>query len=93
VDLLVNRFKNNENQLDDNKNKQLIVCMNLVQHLKPKYVLMLNVVDLCKFANGFLGRYALGRLFGMYNQVRMWMMAAAAYGLSQFCICVFLWRA
>ena len=29
-----NRFKNNENPLDDNKNKQLIVYMNLVQHLK-----------------------------------------------------------
>ena len=61
-----------------------------MQHLKPRYVLMLNVVDLCKFANSFLGCYALGRLFGMYNQVRMWMMAVAAYGLHQFCMCVFL---
>ena len=52
--------------------------------------LMLNVVDFCKFANSFLGCYALGRLFGKYNQVRMWMMAVVAYGLPQFCMCVFL---
>ena len=64
--------------------------MNLVQHLKPRYVLMLNLVDLCKFANGFLGSYALGCLFGMYNQFHMWMMAAGAYGLPQFRMCVFL---
>ena len=67
--------------------------MNLVQHLKPRYVLMENVVDLVKFANGFLGRYALGRLIGMNYQVRMGMMAAGAYGLPQFRMRVFLWGA
>jgi len=88
-----NRFRNKENPLDDDKNKQLIVYMNLVQHLKPRYVLMENVVDLVKFANGFLGRYALGRLIGMNYQVRMGMMAAGAYGLPQFRMRVFLWGA
>ena len=34
-----NWFWNKENPLDENKNKQLIVYMNLVQHLKPRYVL------------------------------------------------------
>ena len=64
--------------------------MNLVQHLKPRYVLMENVVDLVKFAYGFLGRYALGCLIGMNYQVRMGMMAVVAYRLPQFPICVFL---
>ena len=41
---------------------------------------MKNVVDLVKFANGFLGRYALGRLIGMIYQVRIGMIVAGAYG-------------
>nr|POF15747.1 dna (cytosine-5)-methyltransferase cmt1 [Quercus suber] len=85
-----NRCKNKENPLDDDKNKQLIVYMNLVQHLKPRYVL---IVDLVKFANGFLGRYALGRLIGINYQVRIGMMAIGAYGLPQFYMRVFLWGA
>ena len=55
--------------------------MNLVQHLKPMYVLMENVVDLVKFANGFLGRYVLDRLIGLNYQFRMGIMAVSAYGL------------
>ena len=86
-----NRFQNKENPLDDNKNKELIVYVNLVQHLKPRYVLMENLVDLVKFTNSFLGRYALGRLIGMNYQVRMGKMAASAYGLPQFRVLFFLW--
>ena len=77
--------------MGDDKTKQLIVYMNLVQHLKPRYVLMENVADLVKFANGFLGHYALGRLIGMNYQVRIGMMAVGAYGLPQFRMRVFLW--
>jgi DNA (cytosine-5)-methyltransferase 1 len=88
-----NRFRNKDNPLEDEKNKQLEVYMNLVQHLKPKFVLMENVVDIVKFANGFLGRYALGRLIAMNYQVRMGMMAAGAYGLPQFRMRVFVWGA
>ncbi|KAF5447968.1 hypothetical protein F2P56_033477 [Juglans regia] len=88
-----NRFRNKENPLDDEKNKQLEVYMNLVQHLKPRFVLMENVVDIVKFADGFLGRYALGRLIGMDYQVRMGMMAAGAFGLPQFRMRVFIWGA
>ena len=65
--------------------------MNMVQHLKPRYVLMENVVDTVKFSNGFLGSYALGPLIGMNYQVRMGMMVAGPNGLPQFCMCVFLW--
>ena len=63
----------------------------MVQHLKPRYVLMENVVELVKFAYDFLGCYALGRLIGMNYRVWMGMMAAGAYRLPQFPMCVFLW--
>ena len=86
-----NWFRNKENPLDENKNKQLIVYMNLVRHIKPRYVLMENVVDLVKFVNGFRGLYALGRLIGKNYQVWMGMLAAGAYGHSQFYMPVFLW--
>ncbi|KGN66422.1 DNA (cytosine-5)-methyltransferase CMT3 [Cucumis sativus] len=88
-----NRFRNKENPLEDEKNKQLVVYMDLVEYLRPKYVLMENVVDIVKFANGFLGRYALGRLISMNYQVRMGMMAAGAYGLPQFRMRMFMWGA
>ena len=74
----LDRFRKKENPLDDEKTKQLIVCINLVQHLKPRYVLMENLVDLVKFANGFLKRYALGGLIGMNYHVRMAMMEVCA---------------
>nr|AVP26960.1 chromomethylase [Salvia miltiorrhiza] len=88
-----NRFRNKEAPLDDPKNKQLVVFMDIVSHLRPKFVLMENVVDLVKFAGGFLGRYAMGSLVGMGYQARMGMMAAGAYGLPQFRMRVFVWGA
>ncbi|MED6194965.1 hypothetical protein PIB30_033578 [Stylosanthes scabra] len=88
-----NRFRNRESPLDDEKNKQLIVYMDIVQYLQPRFSLMENVVDLLKFAEGFLGRYALGRLLKMNYQSRMGIMAAGAYGLPQFRLRVFLWGA
>ncbi|XAR60439.1 DNA (cytosine-5-)-methyltransferase [Bertholletia excelsa] len=88
-----NRFRNKENPLEDPKNKQLAVFMDIVDYLRPRFVLMENVVDLVKFANGFLGRYALGRLVGMNYQTRLGMMAAGAYGLPQFRMRVFMWGA
>ncbi|XP_031401787.1 DNA (cytosine-5)-methyltransferase CMT3 isoform X2 [Punica granatum] len=88
-----NRFRDRENPLRDVKNKQLLVFMDIVEYLKPRYVLMENVVDLVKFAEGYLGRYALGRLVQMNYQARMGMMAAGAYGLPQFRMRVFVWGA
>ncbi|KAL1544610.1 DNA (cytosine-5-)-methyltransferase [Salvia divinorum] len=88
-----NRFRNKDAPLEDPKNKQLVVFMDIVSHLRPKFVLMENVVDLVKFAGGFLGRYAMGCLVGMGYQARMGMMAAGAYGLPQFRMRVFLWGA
>lgn len=67
--------------------------MEIVEFLKPKYVLMENVVDMLKFARGYLARYAVGRLVQMNYQTRMGMMAAGAYGLAQFRMRFFLWGA
>ncbi|WJX61239.1 Alpha-1,3-mannosyltransferase cmt1 [Trifolium repens] len=88
-----NRFRNKNAPLEDVKNKQLVVYMDIIDFLKPKYVLMENVVDILKFAGGFLGRYAVGRLVAMNYQTRMGMMAAGSYGLPQFRMRVFLWGA
>ncbi|BAU02932.1 hypothetical protein VIGAN_11252900 [Vigna angularis var. angularis] len=88
-----NRFRNKENPLDDEKNKQMVVYMDIVQYLKPKFTLMENVVDIVKFADGFLGRYALGRLIQMNYQARLGIMAAGSYGLPQFRLRMFLWGA
>ncbi|KAG9155955.1 hypothetical protein Leryth_012031 [Lithospermum erythrorhizon] len=86
-----NRFRNAEAPLEDEKNKQLKVFMDIVSFLKPKYVLMENVVDIIKFADASLGKYAIGRLVAMGYQTRMGMMAAGSYGLPQFRMRVFLW--
>ncbi|KFK30827.1 hypothetical protein AALP_AA6G031000 [Arabis alpina] len=86
-----NRFRNEENPLEDEKNSQLLVYMNIVEFLKPKYVLMENVVDMLKFVRGYMARYAVGRLVQMNYQTRMGMMAAGAYGLAQFRMRFFLW--
>ncbi|XP_051134711.1 DNA (cytosine-5)-methyltransferase CMT3 [Andrographis paniculata] len=88
-----NRFRNKEAPLEDPKNKQLKVYVDIVDFLKPRFVLMENVVDMVKFAGGFLGRYALGRLVSIGYQVRMGMMAAGSYGLPQFRMRVFMWGA
>ncbi|XP_071692935.1 DNA (cytosine-5)-methyltransferase CMT3 [Rutidosis leptorrhynchoides] len=88
-----NRFRNTEKPLDDEKNKQLLVYMDIVDHLKPRFALMENVVDIVKFSNGYLGRYALGRLISMNYQVRMGLMTAGGYGLPQFRTRMFMWAA
>ena len=67
--------------------------MDIVEYLRPKYVLMENVVDILRFSEGFLGRYAVGRLVSMNYQSRMGIMAAGSYGLPQFRLRVFLWGA
>ncbi|CAJ1930834.1 unnamed protein product [Sphenostylis stenocarpa] len=89
----LNRFRNAAAPLEDIKNKQLIVYMDIIDFLKPKYVLMENVVDILKFSGAYLGRYAIGRLVAMNYQARLGMMAAGSYGLPQFRMRVFLWGA
>ncbi|XP_028783969.1 DNA (cytosine-5)-methyltransferase CMT2 [Neltuma alba] len=88
-----NRFRNATSPLDDERNHQIVVFMDIVEFLKPKYVLMENVSDLLKFDNGSLGRYALSRLVHMNYQARLGLVAAGCYGLPQFRLRVFLWGA
>lgn len=45
------------------------VFMDIAKFLKPRYVLMENVVDILKFGDGILGRYAIRRLVNMGYQV------------------------
>ncbi|KAK7815358.1 dna (cytosine-5)-methyltransferase 3 [Quercus suber] len=70
-----NRFRNKEAPLDDVKNHQLLVFMDIIDYLKPRYVLMENIVDILKFAGGFLGRYA---------KARLGMMAAGSYDVVSY---------
>ncbi|KAH7283945.1 hypothetical protein KP509_34G031800 [Ceratopteris richardii] len=88
-----NRFRNKENPLQCERNKQIVVYMDIVDYLKPRFVLMENVVDILRFADGILGRYALSRLVQMHYQAQLGMMVAGCYGLPQFRMRVFLWGA
>ena len=85
-----NRFRNVASPLDDERNRQIVVFMDIVKFFRPKYVLMENVVDILKFDNASLGRYALSRLVHMNYQARLGMIAAGCYGLPQFQLRVFL---
>ncbi|XP_026440613.1 DNA (cytosine-5)-methyltransferase CMT3-like [Papaver somniferum] len=88
-----NRFRNYEEPLKDPKNYQLVVFMDIVKFLQPKFTLMENVVDLMRFLGGTLGRYAMGRLVAMQYQVRLGLLIAGSYGLPQFRMRTFLWGA
>ncbi|KAJ9707388.1 hypothetical protein PVL29_002413 [Vitis rotundifolia] len=88
-----NRFRNVDSPLSDERNHQIVIFMDIVKFLKPKYVLMENVVDLLKLDKASLGRYAISRLVHMKYQARLGMIAAGCYGLPQFRLRVFLWGA
>ncbi|KAG9142675.1 hypothetical protein Leryth_005435 [Lithospermum erythrorhizon] len=88
-----NKFRNVDAPLEDERNRQLVVFMDIVNFLRPKYVLMENVTDILKFSNAYLGRYALSRLVKMKYQARLGTMAAGCYGLPQFRLRVFIWGA
>lgn len=88
-----NRFRNVDTPMDDERNRQITVFMDIVQFLKPKFVLMENVTDILRFDKASLARYALSRLVHMKYQARLGTMAAGCYGLPQFRLRVFLWGA
>ncbi|KAI4979519.1 hypothetical protein ZWY2020_016272 [Hordeum vulgare] len=77
----LNRFRNRDDPLKDDKNRQLVTFMNIVSYLRPKFVLMENVVDILRFAEGYLGRYALSRLVAMNYQSRLGIMVLPKYPL------------
>ncbi|KAK6137229.1 hypothetical protein DH2020_029018 [Rehmannia glutinosa] len=88
-----NRYRNFDSPLDDERNRQIIVFMDIVEFLKPRYVLMENVVDIIRFDKGSLGRYALSRLVRMKYQAKLGTIASGCYGLPQFRLRVFIWGA
>ncbi|KAL3497951.1 hypothetical protein ACH5RR_040683 [Cinchona calisaya] len=88
-----NRYRHVEDPLTDERNQQIVVFMDIVKFLKPKYVLMENVVDILRLDGASLGRYALSRLVHMKYQARLGTMAAGCYGLPQFRLRVFIWGA
>ncbi|XWS49335.1 hypothetical protein CRYUN_Cryun13aG0154800 [Craigia yunnanensis] len=88
-----NRYRNVDSPLDDERNRQIVVFMDIAEYLKPKFVLMENVVDILRFDKASLGRYALSRLVHMKYQARLGIIAAGCYGLPQFRLRVFLWGA
>lgn len=67
--------------------------MDIVDFLRPKFVLMENVVDILKFSFAYLGKYALSRFVCMKYQARLGIMVAGRYGLPQYRNRVFLWGA
>lgn len=79
--------------MEDEKNKQLKVYMDIVEYLHPRHLLMENVVDLLKLAEGDLGRYVIARLVSMNFQCRIGILAAGSYGAPQCRMRVFLWGA
>ncbi|KAH6754998.1 chromomethylase 2 [Perilla frutescens var. hirtella] len=88
-----NRYRNIDSPLDDERNRQILIFMDIIDFLRPKFVLMENVIDILRFANGCLARYAISRLVSMQYQARVGIMAAGCYGLPQFRLRVFLWGA
>ncbi|GAB2230274.1 hypothetical protein Drorol1_Dr00014533 [Drosera rotundifolia] len=88
-----NRHRSVDAPLDDDKNRQIIIFMDIVEFLKPKYVLMENVTDILRFDKASLGRYALSRLVHMHYQASVGIMAAGCYGLPQFRLRAFFWGA
>ncbi|PWA80759.1 bromo adjacent homology (BAH) domain protein [Artemisia annua] len=88
-----NRHRNFESPLEDERNYQIVVFMEIISFLKPRYVLMENVGDILRYANGSLARYAISCLVREYYQVRLGIMAAGCYGLPQYRLRVFLWGA
>ncbi|VVB06747.1 unnamed protein product [Arabis nemorensis] len=93
VSAIFNRFRNPENPFEEKKNWQLVVYMDIIDYLKPKYVFLENVVDLLKFSKGFLARYAIARLVNINYQTRLGIMSAGTYGVPQCRNRVFLWGA
>ncbi|KAL9177383.1 hypothetical protein ABFS82_01G055000 [Erythranthe guttata] len=88
-----NRYRNFVSPLTDERNRQIIVFMDIAEFLKPKYILMENVVDIIRFDNASLGRYALSRLVRMKYQSKLGTIASGCYGLPQFRLRVFIWGA
>ncbi|KAG5521473.1 hypothetical protein RHGRI_033886 [Rhododendron griersonianum] len=66
--------------------------MDIVKFLKPRFVLMENVVNIFKLARGVLASYTVARLVCMDYQSRVGILAAGSFGVPQCRMRVYLWR-
>lgn len=73
----LNRYRKTKNPLEDDRNKQLHIYMDIVG---PKYVLIENVVEMLRFLSCDLMHYDVGCLVKMNYQNQMRIMVAGAYG-------------
>ncbi|XXG47524.1 hypothetical protein AAC387_Pa02g2159 [Persea americana] len=62
----------------------MVIFMDIVDYLKPKYILMENFVDILKFAGGYLGKYALCHLVCMNYNARLGLMAVDVIAFPSF---------
>ena len=85
-----NRIRNTGTPLDHCNNYQIVVCIDIVDFLEPRYLLMENVVHVFNFARGLFRQYASSPQFHKSYQSNIGMMVTAYYSLPQFCIGVFL---
>jgi DNA (cytosine-5)-methyltransferase 1 len=79
--------------LDEERNSQMGVFMEIVRWLRPEWVLMENVVDYLKFCDGVLAKHAMARYLTMGYQAQLGICAAGCYGVPQFRARVFMWAA
>ncbi|XP_048491761.1 DNA (cytosine-5)-methyltransferase CMT3-like [Beta vulgaris subsp. vulgaris] len=61
--------------------KGIVVFMDIVEFLKPTYILMENVVDILRLADAQLGKYAIGNI---KQVLELWLLVATAFHNSVF---------
>ena len=88
-----NRIRNTGTLLDHCHNYQIVVCIDIVDFLEPRYLLMENVVHVFNFARGLFRQYASSPQFHKSYQSNIGMMVTTYYKLPQFRIRVFLCKA
>ena len=59
----------------------IVVFMDIVEFLKPTYILMENVVDILRLADAQLGKYAIGNI---KQVLELWLLVATAFHNSVF---------
>lgn len=59
-----NRHRDSKSPLEEDRNSQMGVFMEIVRWLQPAWVLMENVTDYLKFCGGVLAKHAMARCIG-----------------------------
>jgi DNA (cytosine-5)-methyltransferase 1 len=77
----------------DAKNMQLPLFMEIVQFLRPRWVLIENVSDILRFQKAIYGRFAINLLVQAGYQARVGLLRAGSYGVPQYRLRVFIWAA